>query len=277
MYRSIAVLGAALVCLVLAATPAFGWGMGTHLFIAEHSLPLPQNPNLAFQAFYGAMLPDIDSAYFVLNRSSVALVRDLTHVSGFDLVAEGASGNPVLEAFLAGWRTHNEVWAADLYAHWVNPVAPNHAPGYVTGKTAVLPELPQAVRADYIETAVDLLVERGFDPYLGSKVCRAARDRSSAIPGLLVAAYCPPLIPTTVTRADRIFRDSAIAYGNMLMLTGSKDKYSAASILAASTLARTGRYVSYLKSLKYLERAMNACRPDYAAAVVYTIVAIESY
>ena len=261
---------------VLAAAPAFPWGMGAHLWIAEQIVVVPPGSDLQWAAFYGGMLPDIDASYYLLNRSSVGLVRDLTHGTGYGYVVQCAGSDPLLLAFAAGWVTHNEVWAADFYAHLANPCVPGAVPGYVIAKSAVLSGLPGAVRGDYIETAIDLLLKRNMDPNLGSRICRAARQRNPRIPGLLVAAYSPPLFRDTLTRAEAVFRDSAISYGNILMFRGSTDKYAAASMLAAETLTTTGRWVPWWVSLSYLERAMSACAPDFLPALRCTVAAIKA-
>jgi len=265
-----------LLCVLAAASPALPWGMGAHLWIAEQIVVVPPGSDLQWAAFYGGMLPDIDASYYLLNRASVGLVRDLTHGTGCGYVVPRAGSDPLLLAFAAGWLTHNEIRGADLYAHLANPCVPGAVPGYVTAKSALLWQLPVAVRGDYIETAIDLLLKRNMDPNLGSRICRAARERNPRIPGLLVAAYSPPLFATTLTRAEGIFRNSAIAYGNVLMFRGSTDKYAAASMLAAETLATTGRWVPWWDSLRYLERAISACAPDFLPALRCTVEAIKA-
>jgi hypothetical protein len=222
---------------------AFGWSIGTHVYIVDRCLPWITNPNLKHQARYGAMLPDISASYVIGDRDRMPMIRDLMHVTGWESVVKCASGDRALEALAQGWSTHNQAWGADLYAHVAGALDPGPL-GYVDTKGSVVPELPFSARHYYAETAIDMLVRRHLDPMLGRKVADAARYRDQRTAQLLANAYCPPLSATALIEAEHRYWYTTVVYGNLLSLPEPADRYAAASILAAQTEALTGHHVT---------------------------------
>lgn len=252
---------------------AFGWSIGTHVYIVDRCLPWITDPELKHQARYGSMLPDLSASYVIGGRDQMPLVRDLMHVAGWENAVKCASGDSALGAFALGWSTHNEVWGADLYAHVPGALGPGTL-GYVDMKGSVVPELPFSARHYYAETVIDMLVRRHLDPMLGRKVISAARHRDPRIPGLLAAAYCPPLDAGALAKAERRYCYTTCVYGNLLCLPEPMDRCAAASLLATQTTTMTGHQVRYDRSLEYVDRIIAACEADLRDAIERTVTLV---
>ncbi len=277
MMRKAAGLVLAVFFLMGAAAPGFAWSAGTHVYVAEQSLGNSPHRYLAVQARYGSMAPDMCETMAMWDPAQATVLRDLTHPSGYDYVLAHTGWSLALKAFAAGWVTHNEVWGADYYAHLANPVPPPDAPGYIVQKESVLSEVPESMRHDYVESAVDLLVKRDLCPNLGWKVTGAAMLRDWRVPRLLCAAYSPPARAQDLVAAEGAFRSVTAAYGYALKLSSPRDKRAVAAELAILAYVRTGQAISLAQSLAYLEHAMGVCEPDYEAALDATIEAITSH
>lgn len=265
--KSAAVTVVVFVCLAGLSLPGYTWGWGAHIYIAERVLAPFPNSDMVNQARYGSILPDVYDIRVLLHPGSEPILRDLTHSSGFDMLSGNVNGDIALGWFVAGWRTHNQLWGADYFGHVVSPLQPG-LPGYVYMKAAALPELGKAAHG-YIEGAIDILIRKKLDGGIGDKIRRAATNRRSTIPYLLSNTYAPPYSPTNLRRAEDIFRGSAAAYGEALDMRGSLNKYA-----FADTLGRANG-IGFKRSLNYLERAIKACDPDFRQAIDAAIVLVS--
>jgi hypothetical protein len=111
---------------------------------------------------------------------------------------------PAQKAFAKGWKTHNEIWGADFYAH--GPVYHRNPDGsytisryngYVIDRAEELiswgllygisldPELGHFA----VEVAIDLLLLENNDRYLGQKLLGAALPRSPEDLNLLSGVF----------------------------------------------------------------------------------------
>ena len=274
-----AVAPLAIVLILVSNRFCLAWGPGTHLYIASQVLkPLPEG-ELALQAYYGSMLPDL-KASMADAKASASLGR-LTHTSGYHLVKDHTEGDPALEAFAAGWITHNGVWGADYYAHAVNPIPPPEKPGYAILKgrelEAICAKIPKGMGEDFVEAAIDLLVKRNLDPELGAKMKQAAESRNPQIVQLLIKAYSPPIEAKALTDAEALFRNGVAVYALPISAATPTDESLAAWGLSLGTGMRSGQNISVGDCVTYLRRAIELCQGDYRQALDATIANMRAH
>lgn len=231
------------VLLVLGVSLGYGWGNATHVWFADklgvRFGPLNQNE------MYGAVLPDL-FGYEFTNQKALAADFGL-HTAGQIFWALYLSAStPEERACFYGMFTHSnapDIKGADWYAHgpypgdltgWVNQQGMELAVlpdvyGYVSAlvnydQQAIDNFLP-VVGHTLIETAVDILVKRNEDPFVGVKLYLAARNRSDEVPSVLarVIAKADPSFPSVgyTTKREAAYREEMMQYGQLFVMKES--------------------------------------------------------
>jgi len=144
-----------------------------------------------------------------------------------------------------------------------------------------------------VENAVDILLKRNDDPFIGQKVASAAILRSHQLPILLVKAYASDFASTFgispleaskfIVSAEKEFRKSIIFYGQILM----QDERTAIRLISEQTadaaVGYLGLYGIDLASLFENEEeiidlivaltnvAISICEHDYDDEIAATI------
>ena len=131
--RKVIVLLTVLTTVVLMTTMAFGWGFGTHAYIASEIGKRGGDPNL--MEVYGATLPDLFNYAFDVECNYddlYALIHDTDFMDVFETKNKG------LEKWLAkGLVMHNQPFGMDHTAHILSAV--NQWPGgYVNVKAGAM-------------------------------------------------------------------------------------------------------------------------------------------
>jgi hypothetical protein len=252
MKRTIVCVLVSLLCFATAAfiapTNVAAWGSLTHALIG-HELGQPSglvNP----QEIYGAALPDLfnlmfDSPY----REYLAYQTQFE----FDKMVD-VSWGIFPDAAVFGCVTHNGRWGSDWTAHTSARTHP--AEGYVYAKRALLaaslePRLvvllteagvpdPEGVAAtiapglaeNFVETAVDVLVYRNQDPWIGWRLALAAQLRDFRVPFVLSWAYARDFAAefglsywqarSIIVEAENQFRDMMTLYGGIFTRSESE-------------------------------------------------------
>jgi hypothetical protein len=187
------------VLLFLLAPPALAWGPAAHALVA---MDVAQQRGVVFatdylllQAVYGANAPDLAwQASGVLQAGLATATHDGPgYRRAWDLSGPWSKAQ---RAFAWGWLTHNQVWGADYYAHIADPFNPPRllaGPGYVGDRAARLAAargIPVEVAHDYVEVAIDLLLDQQH-PELGlaSLLEDAVSFRDWQVPFLLTRSY----------------------------------------------------------------------------------------
>jgi len=191
-----------------------------------------------------------------------------THLApGYDDVFDlGHPNRAATTSFTLGWLTHNEEWGADLWAH-------DASVGYVAQKASILAwhgGIPEGLAHDYIEIAVDMLIDHQHDPAIGDHLRGAALGRTWRIPGLLSKSY-PDFDAAAVTDAERTLRKAMITYGAGLSLPSHYDDNAAAFGLAVHARSAYGIDLSFGHSKALLIEATNLVRDDHWPALDNTI------
>lgn len=271
-----------------AVTQAFN--SGTHLYIAERVFPFSFDK---IDLYYGSVAPDL-SLYIPLplQKNWPDGFVD-THYEVINLPY--AWWNLIQTSFSRGWKTHNEIWGADYYAHicffqseFIQSEA--QCTGYVIAKAAELvkqnPFLAGLAVKDKViagelahfavEVAVDLLILKNEDHALGQKLLGAAFLRSPEDLKLLTKS----LVVTgetdllTLSSAESTFRDLLIEYGSALALPGSL-RMPALGVLGAQVAGNYGLSVTPAAAQAILVNAVDLCEADYWEAVQAAIAGIS--
>lgn len=185
----------------LASSQAYGWGSGTHNYVADVLGSTQGSSN--YQEMYGAMA--LDTFNFRFDPYSVYLA-DLLHTDAAMQVWNRAQvAGPKALPVAYGFMSHNNVWGADSTAH-INGLTYGQKIGYVIAKAKDLQALyplppflgvPLEVELlmDHlvVESAVDVLLKQ-VDPGLGQKIRIAALVRPPEFPTLLVDAFADDLV-----------------------------------------------------------------------------------
>lgn len=229
--------------LLAPAVPSLAWGPGTHavvaLGVAKARGASAGNDYLALQAVYGAAAPDIAWQAEEPLRSALgaAMHDEPGYLEPWELARPWSS---VERAFAWGWLTHNQVWGADYYAHIGDPFEgawPAAGPGYVVERAGLLAAaqgIPEDVAHDYVEVAIDLLVDQKFPGLrVGQMVRNAAASRDRQVPSLVVRSYAdvPGASRVTIRALELEFRGGLAIYGEGLSRpTGQDDAAFAAGM-----------------------------------------------
>lgn len=175
MRRLLFILLCVLPLLIITSSPALAWGSATHALIAKAiagdfiSAPPLLRGYLQLQFAYGAIAPDL--AWVAQPAITESLGHATHRAPGYDDVVQiGQPDRTALIAFSLGWLTHNEdpgeAWGADFWAH-------DESEGYVVEKASVLAAsagIPEGLAHDYVEAAIDLLIDHQRDASIGSYV-----------------------------------------------------------------------------------------------------------
>ncbi len=262
---------------IFSAGPSQAFNSGTHLYIAERVFPFSLDK---IDLYYGSMAPDIS----IYAPTWVGGFQD-THYEVINLPYSW--WNPVQASFSKGWKTHNEDWGADFYAHICYFKKDETCTGYVIAKALQLINLPPlnflpeniAVELAHfaVEVAVDLLVLENDDHALGQKLLGAALLRSpedlKVLGKVFVASHMTDA--ATLSGAEATFRDLVIEYGAALALPRDL-RMPALGVLGAQVAANYyGAPVSPAEVQELLGAAVGLCDGDYDAAVQAAISGIR--
>lgn len=293
-----------LTCLCISSV-AFAWGSGTHVYVVTHLNN--KGPILMTNQIYGGMGADVFN-YMFESPAQMAYLSSETHCDPLPVWRFALL--PTAKAQAYGLVSHNNLWAADFYAH--NPACPpdpTPTAGYIFDKGALLEQivfsnpdfgpmltalgLPANARGeifrDLTEFGVDILVKR-LDPSIGRKVSGAALLRSPEFPVLLVAAYARGLsrnfgmsyqdAARMITAEEAQFRQITISYGQALMqdedativLISEQMAQLAPALLAAFNVQLPpGTDLTPLIMFS-ITVAVDLCEPDFASELNSTVI-----
>jgi hypothetical protein len=266
----------AMVVLVLAAVPAAAWGPGAHvvvaLGVAQQNGASVGSDYLALQAAYGATAPDIAwrAEEPLQSALGAAMHDDPGYREPWDLASPWS---PVQRAFAWGWLTHNQEWGADHYAHIVSPTD-GAGPGYIVAQAAVLAEaqgIPEEVAHDYVEVAVDLLLDQQYPGLrLGGVLKSSAASRDSQVRSLVVKSYAdvPGANWWTIRALEATYRAGLGAYGEGLSWPTGADDGAFATAMALMYGLDVGKSVECLAGAKALCQDPEAHYVDALQATV---------
>jgi hypothetical protein len=260
------------------------------------------------QEIYGATAPDLfnlkfDSRYY-------DYMVDQTH--RHETTVRTKARKMGLDTFAFGFVSHNERWGADDIAHRKGRTTKE---GYVITKSRGLAVklksplqgilenagVPSAsfiaviiaseLAHPLIETAVDLLIKRNEDPFIGLELFHSAQDRSPLIPDLLVSAYAKRLSrhqKLSYDEASQIIRDAEAEYQQMMSLYG--EVFAQEESEAIQDLADQGATLieGYIKSgigkevdvpldvlIDFIHLAIQEVEGDYGQEIVSTLVYLK--
>lgn len=197
--------------LICTGSNAFGFGMGTHAYVAWRVCGSPWT-----EAVYASMAPDL----FGLGSSQAikAQVQPMTHFE-FDRMAP--------TPFAMGFATHNGTWGADHYAHcYYDPGAPDT---YFTARMRQLGDefgIGIYRGEDVVEAILDYMLRRDFGPWWGEFLAQAADSCGPAHDQQLVDAFALPLsqrVPgLTLEQAQAALRTVASQYRTVIRAYGQQ-------------------------------------------------------
>ena len=167
------VLVVMVVTVVLVGARIQAWNPAAHIYIAQKVYPAyAASPDLV----YGAIAPDM-AMYVPAGMNWDSAFWD-THWTAIDL--RPWAWNAAQRTFAKGWVTHNEMYAADHYAHGYPPL---YLAGYITLRANLLAAAAQ-IAPDLahmaIETAVDLRMQNAHPHLAGLAQSVASAPPSSA-------------------------------------------------------------------------------------------------
>ena len=219
--RKLFTLGVLLLLSVTALGPSQGqaFNSATHIYIAERVFPFASDK---INIYYGSIAPDLSS--YVDDPGEWPTGFCDTHYKFIKLPY--AWWNLTQRAFAKGWQTHNEIWAADSYAHgtcycfdncvsFENCAQGNCSQyceyeGYVPTQAEKLADIPgfEILKTSpsgpelahfAIEVAIDLLLVKYHNPSLGLKLLWAAKYRSQGDFNLMVKTFVTDNEPNALT------------------------------------------------------------------------------
>lgn len=308
---------AALGVTLLGAQIAFGWGNATHAYFAKQLGAKFGPPNL--NEIYGAVLPDC----FLPGLSPWGQpMYDQTHdyAVKFLQAANGHFKKPVA----VGFMSHNQSWGADYTAHTKSFTFPDFAGGYAVEKGVELmpqlvPVLKQILLAtemlddgtaemfatgiapelghDLSETAVDLLVRRNYDRFIGGRLMLAAQLRPAFAGELLAEAYGADLAGVSgmtlaeatayIIQAEKEYRQQIIQYGmafclpeNQTIAMLSQQMAPVAEIYIETALEQNigipiDVTVAPEQVKQFINAALTIVKADYAFEISRTLCFVE--
>jgi len=229
--RKLFILGVLLLLGVTVLGPSQGqaFNSGTHIYIAERVFPFAFDK---INLYYGSIAPDL--SLYVDDPGDWPNAFCDTHYKFIKLPY--VWWDLTQRAFVKGWQTHNEIWAADYYAHGtckcfencVNVIC-NYG-SYVPTQAERLAEVFSSFGNDIlknnpdlahfaIEVAIDLLLVRYHEPGLGLKLLWAAKYRSQKDLDLMVSTFATDeQISDALKAAENTFRGLVIDYATVLAL-----------------------------------------------------------
>lgn len=238
---------------------AYGWGMATHVLMAEQAMNR-QNP----EVFLGSMMADFNQAAF--NDPDLnAAIGQLTHYE-FDRLDDSC--------FSLGIATHNNVWGTDWYSHqyWL-PDIPESEWYYSTRKINQLADelgISLLEAEYYFEMAIELLLRTDTGPDLGHKIMWATTTFNNAHVASLIEAFAGPLSENmagmTLPEAEKAVADAARLFNRMLQAYGLA--YVQGELALANLLTAVGVFYLNEKPIRVaynLRYAAELCRDDYRA------------
>ena len=234
-----------MIILLLASTGAencLAWGAITHAHLSNVLGERYDLENL--QEMYGSTIPDMFN--LIMDSPYSDHMYEAMHYR-FDEIRPYAY-TKLLEAAMMGIASHNDAWGADWTAHHQALSLPDPI-GYVVYKEGQLapllePQLagllasagvPNAgeIAADlapglahnFVETAVDLLISRNEDPFIGYRLLVSAQLRTPGIPLMVARAFARDLAAhygisrfrawLFIVYAEREYRDLMRMYGGI--------------------------------------------------------------
>lgn len=243
-----------------------------HIFIVDAVYPGSTDK---LDLYYGSIAPDI-ALYADPAKWPTAFVD--THYTYIDLSPYAWTSSQ--KAFANGWRTHNELWGADWYAHGTPP----SYNGYVNLKADELRVL-KGLPPEYlpfmhftVETAIDVLLSRDH-PDLVTKLLAANLLRSPLDRSVLTWVLVWKERKTdwaTLTAAEVTFRGLVGRYAMALALLSPLDKQALAQLgvqLAEERYGMSGLSTDLLLAL--LDDAIELCSPDYMTNINAAIGGID--
>jgi len=250
------VLGVIFVMLFFFSTEAFSWQFATHAYIADHigsERRLDNNNEI-----YGAIVPDVFN-YLFDDPQALNFWAYETHAN-FLKVWDSARGRlqpPLAYGFvshgIADLRTHDQAcgYAIIKAAEILSRPLPPELAGPIEELKLHVPDERILIEMFHVvvENAVDILLKRNDDPFIGQKVASAAILRSHQLPLLLEKAYASDFASTFrispleafkfIHFGEKEFRKSIIFYGQILM----QDERTAIRLISEQTADAA---VSYL-------------------------------
>ncbi len=186
----------ALSVVAVMTTGAFGWGFGTHAYVASEIGKRGGDPNL--QEVYGATLPDLFNYAFGV-ECDYDYLFSLTHDTDFMDVYE--TKNKGLEKWLAaGLVMHNQSFGIDYSAH-IQSALNGWPGGYVNVKAQALNEFLLSPYNPGVPPLQGVLVSMGMDPdpVIISQLYHTIIEYSA---DLLLKEAVPGIGPTLYTAAN---------------------------------------------------------------------------
>ncbi len=249
-------------------SPVKAFNSATHIYIADHVFPFAFDK---IDLFYGSVAPDL-SMYLPSGSNWPEAFED-THYNRIFLPF--AWWRLDQRALAKGWQTHNEEWGADFYAHVQYP---GHDEGYVIEKAQALmivfPGLPEDLAHFAVEVAIDLLLVKNQEPFLGGKLLGAALLRSPEDLKLLAKTFVSDDNPSLETLAggEANFRNLVIDYAKALTLPDPLRMEA----LGALGVQISGGLLESAEVQFILAAAMGLC-PDYMVPIEAAISGIRRY
>jgi hypothetical protein len=297
--------------LLATSTTAFGWGYATHTYFAKELGASfgAQNAN----EMYGAVLVD---AFNLEMTVPGQVMYDMTHHYPEAMIMAAQHCDARAAAF--GFASHCDLWGADRTAHHHALTLPDTGYAIIKGNTlapAIMPVLYQllltanppvpdplaqglayalapAMGHDLSETAVDLMLKRREDPFVGLRLVIAAQGRSHVIPELLCTAYAQPLADYTgltldqarayITQVEGSWRQQMLMYGGALVMPEGRAIQMLAQMnatvaeaylefFAADNGFPTDVTVTPATAETFIRTAMAAVQGDYRREVAATL------
>lgn len=287
--------------ILLVTGSAFGYGAATHTYLAY--LLGSRYGVLNLHEMYGAVAPDMFNLMF--GDPDQDYLWRLTHYKYSKVV--NAADTQLMEAFAFGFESHNEKNGADYTAHidsftypkmgYVNKkrilVARKIYPKilrllYGTGYASLAPELSLRIADTAVESAIDYLVSRNEDPYVGVRMILAAGLRSPNVPLLLCKAYIWNLMTkmsffdaiSLIYSAEQQFREYMVLYGAMLSSPDVLNLMAEQGAQLAESILQLEYGISISvppELLQYcLNEAIEAVEDDYSCELEATLNMLET-
>jgi len=269
------------ILILLSPALAQSFNLGTHIYIAEQVFPKCIDK---IDLYYGSIAPDL-VLYASVSPQELKSLFYYTHYKYIDL--KSSAWSPTQIAFAKGWLTHNELWAADHFAH---VDFADYDDGYVYKKADELKALIEPLikplpwdpwgrefAHDVIEVAIDLLLKQQ-DPKLGEKILEAALLRSWEDRNLLMRVLVWRARVTdwvTLASAEVTFRNVVVQYAIALSLSSLKYMQPLVELGKSLALEIYGITLRDDQALALLEKAIMLCQDDYMEPIDDAISALS--